>query len=176
MPNNNFAPRLDAAYQINDKQVLRGGYGLFYGAFENRGGNPSLGYNYPFQFTLIYQSPNDTQPNRLPDGSLVGLDARERIPLDPLDRQRQRPDAARRRVRLQDAAVSQLQRDVSDRAARPARRRGRLRRHARAQPRDVHQHEQRHAAAAAGHGPRPRTCTCPDFARGSLVVRTVGVS
>jgi hypothetical protein len=84
MPKNNFAPRLDAAYQLSDKQVLRGGYGLFYGAFENRGGNPSLGYNYPFQFTLIYESPNDTQPNRLPDGSLVGLDARARIPLDPL--------------------------------------------------------------------------------------------
>jgi len=84
MPKNNFAPRLDGAYQINDKNVLRAGYGLFYGAFENRGGNPSLGYNYPFQFTLNYQSPNDTAPNRLPDGSLVGLDARERIPLDPL--------------------------------------------------------------------------------------------
>ena len=85
MPKNNFAPRLDAAYQINDRQVIRGGYGLFYGAFENRGGNPSLGYNYPFQFTLIYQAPNDTTANRLPDGSLVGLDARERIPLDPLN-------------------------------------------------------------------------------------------
>lgn len=84
MPKNNFAPRLDAAYQITDKQVLRGGYGLFYGAFENRGGNPSLGYNYPFQFTLIYQAGNDTSPNRLPDGSLVGLDARERVQLDPL--------------------------------------------------------------------------------------------
>ena len=84
MPKNNFAPRLDAAYQINDKVVMRSGYGLFYGAFENRGGNPSLGYNYPFQFTLIYQSPNDTAPNRLPDGSLVGLDARSRIVLDPV--------------------------------------------------------------------------------------------
>ena len=65
------------------KNVVRGGYGLFYGAFENRGGNPSLGYNYPFQFTLLYQSPNDVTPNRLPDGSLVGLDARDRILLDP---------------------------------------------------------------------------------------------
>jgi hypothetical protein len=82
MPKTNFAPRLDAAYQLADKFVLRSGYGLFYGAFENRGGNPSLGYNYPFQFTLIYRSPNDVAPNRLPDGSLVGLDARERIPLD----------------------------------------------------------------------------------------------
>ncbi len=85
MPKNNFAPRLDAAYQLSDKQVIRGGYGLFYGAFENRGGNPSLGYNYPFQFTLTYVAPNDTTPNRLPDGSLVTLDARERIPLDPLN-------------------------------------------------------------------------------------------
>ena len=52
MPKNNFAPRLDAAYQLSQKHVLRTGYGLYYGAFENRGGNPSLGYNYPFQFTL----------------------------------------------------------------------------------------------------------------------------
>jgi Carboxypeptidase regulatory-like domain/TonB dependent receptor/TonB-dependent Receptor Plug Domain len=82
MPKNNFAPRLDAAYQLAQRYVVRAGYGLFYGAFENRGGNPSLGYNYPFQFTLLYQSPNDTAPNRLPDGSLVGLDARTRIVLD----------------------------------------------------------------------------------------------
>ncbi len=84
MPKNNFAPRLDGAYQLTTKNVVRGGYGLFYGAFENRGGNPSLGYNYPFQFTLLYQSPNDVAPNRLPDGSLVGLDARDRIVLDPM--------------------------------------------------------------------------------------------
>jgi hypothetical protein len=83
MPKNNFAPRVDAAYQLGAKNVLRAGYGLFYGAFENRGGNPSLGYNYPFQFTLIYTAPNDVTPNRLGDGSLVGLDARTRIVLDP---------------------------------------------------------------------------------------------
>jgi hypothetical protein len=85
MPKTNFAPRLDAAYQLSDKVVLRTGYGLYYGAFENRGGNPSLGYNYPFQFTLVYLSPNDTSPNRLPDGSLVGLDARDRVVLDPVN-------------------------------------------------------------------------------------------
>src|SRR5205085_4304195 len=56
MRKTNFAPRIDAAYQVAEKYVLRTGYGLFYGAFENRGGNPSLGYNYPFQFTLIYPS------------------------------------------------------------------------------------------------------------------------
>jgi hypothetical protein len=85
MPRNNFAPRLDAAYQIGDKYVLRSGYGLFYGAFENRGGNPSLGYNYPFQFVLQYFSPNDVEPNRLPDGSLVDLTVRDRIVLDPVN-------------------------------------------------------------------------------------------
>ena len=85
MPNTNFAPRIDAAYQLGEKYVLRSGYGLFYGAFENRGGNPSLGYNYPFQFTLIYRSPNDTSPPVLPDGSLINLAARERIVLDPVN-------------------------------------------------------------------------------------------
>jgi hypothetical protein len=85
MPKNSLAPRLDAAYRLGEKYVLRTGYGLFYGGFENRGGNPSLGYNYPFQFTLVYQAPNDVTPNRLGDGSLVGLDARERIVLDPVN-------------------------------------------------------------------------------------------
>ena len=85
MPNNNFAPRLDAAYQIASRFVARAGYGLFYGAFENRGGNPSLGYNYPFQFTLQYQSPNDALPNRLGDNSLVDLSSRDRIVLDPVN-------------------------------------------------------------------------------------------
>jgi hypothetical protein len=85
MPKNNFAPRLDAAYQITQKYVLRAGYGLFYGAFENRGGNPSLGYNYPFQFTLVYTSPNDTAPLRLPDGSVATFDARNHIVLDPVN-------------------------------------------------------------------------------------------
>jgi len=91
MPKNNFAPRLDAAYQINDRQVIRGGYGLFYGAFENRGGNPSLGYNYPFQFTLQYQSQNAVDPNRLADNSLVDLTARQRIVLDPASFNRDAP-------------------------------------------------------------------------------------
>jgi hypothetical protein len=50
----NFAPRFGFAYQISQRLVARGGYGIFYGAFENRGGYPSLGYNYPFQFELSY--------------------------------------------------------------------------------------------------------------------------
>jgi hypothetical protein len=48
----NFAPRFGFAYSITPRWVIRGGYGIFYGAFENRGGYPSLGYNYPFQFSV----------------------------------------------------------------------------------------------------------------------------
>jgi hypothetical protein len=48
----NFAPRLGFALSLTPKWVVRGGYGIFYGAFENRGGYPSLGYNYPFQFEV----------------------------------------------------------------------------------------------------------------------------
>jgi hypothetical protein len=50
----NFGPRFGVAYQITPKLVVRGGYGIFYGAFENRGGYPSLGYNYPFEYQLSY--------------------------------------------------------------------------------------------------------------------------
>jgi hypothetical protein len=84
MPTMSFAPRFDFAYQFTPRLVARGGYGLFYGAFENRGGNPSLGYNYPFQFDLRYFPPNDVTPNRVADGSIADLRARQGINLDPL--------------------------------------------------------------------------------------------
>ncbi len=48
----NFSPRVGFAYSVTPKWVVRGGFGIFYGAFENRGGYPSLGYNYPFQFSV----------------------------------------------------------------------------------------------------------------------------
>jgi hypothetical protein len=48
----NFSPRIGFAYSLTPKWVIRGGYGIFYGAFENLGGYPSLGYNYPFQFEV----------------------------------------------------------------------------------------------------------------------------
>jgi hypothetical protein len=48
----NFSPRVGFAYSITPRWVVRGGFGIFYGAFENRGGYPSLGYNYPFQFEV----------------------------------------------------------------------------------------------------------------------------
>jgi hypothetical protein len=59
----NFAPRVGFAYQVTPKFVARGGFGLFYNGFENRGYFPNLGENYPFQFQFHEQVRNqgDTQ-------------------------------------------------------------------------------------------------------------------
>ena len=153
MPKNNFAPRLDAAYQLAEKYVLRSGYGLFYGAFENRGGNPSLGYNYPFQFTLVYQSPNAVAPNRLGDGSLVTLDARERIVLDPVNVNANGLTLRGVEFDYKTPRYHSYNVMLQTEVLRESLHRGRVRRHAGPQPRDLHRHEQRQRAPAAGHEP-----------------------
>ena len=47
-PKDNFAPRVGFAYQFTPKLVMRAAYGIFYAGFENIGGSPDLGANYPF--------------------------------------------------------------------------------------------------------------------------------
>jgi len=58
----NFAPRVGFAYQVTPKLVARGGFGIFYNGFENRGYSPNLGENYPFQFSFDFNHPNDWTP------------------------------------------------------------------------------------------------------------------
>jgi hypothetical protein len=58
----NFAPRFGFAYQVTPKFVARGGFGLFYNGFENRGYSPNLGENYPFQFSFDFNHLNDWTP------------------------------------------------------------------------------------------------------------------
>ncbi|HEV2494680.1 MAG TPA: TonB-dependent receptor [Terriglobia bacterium] len=58
----NFSPRVGFAYQISPKLVARGGYGIFYGGFENRGFSPNIGENYPFQFNFSFFNPNGETP------------------------------------------------------------------------------------------------------------------
>ena len=58
----NIAPRFGFAYQASSKLVVRGGFGVFFNGFENRGFSPNLGENYPFQFNFNYSSPNDGTP------------------------------------------------------------------------------------------------------------------
>lgn len=60
--NNNWAPRVGFAYQVTPKLVVRGGFGMFYNGFENRGFSPNLGENYPFQFNFQYSANNDVSP------------------------------------------------------------------------------------------------------------------
>ena len=60
--NDNFAPRIGFAYQVDPKLVVRGGFGIFYNGFENRGFSPNIGENYPFQFNFSYSPANDVTP------------------------------------------------------------------------------------------------------------------
>ena len=50
----NVAPRVGFAYQVDQKLVVRGGFGLFFNSFENQGYGPNIGENYPFVFNLSY--------------------------------------------------------------------------------------------------------------------------
>jgi hypothetical protein len=58
----NFAPRLGFAYQVTPKLVARGGFGIFYNAFENQGYGPNDGENYPFVFNFSWFNTNDWTP------------------------------------------------------------------------------------------------------------------
>lgn len=68
----NFAPRVGFAYQISPKLVARGGFGIFYGGFENRGFSPNIGENYPFQFNFSYFNPNGEAPITVPGATAPG--------------------------------------------------------------------------------------------------------
>jgi hypothetical protein len=59
----NLSPRIGFAYQATPKFVIRGGYGIFFNAFESQGYGPNIGENYPFQFgfNLLPQSTTGTQ-------------------------------------------------------------------------------------------------------------------
>jgi len=68
----NFAPRFGFAYQVTDKLVARGGFGIFYNGFENRGFSPNLGENYPFQFNFQFAQPDDNHPLTYPNCTTPG--------------------------------------------------------------------------------------------------------
>jgi hypothetical protein len=68
----NFAPRLGFAYQVTPKLVVRGGWGMFYNGFENRGYSPNIGENYPFQFQFNFPEPNPNAPILFPGCATAG--------------------------------------------------------------------------------------------------------
>jgi hypothetical protein len=74
-PLTNFAPRIGLAYQLTSKLVARGGYGMFYGGFENLGGAPDPGYDYPFTVNLSFSPPNgNILPLLYPNGQQATLE------------------------------------------------------------------------------------------------------
>jgi hypothetical protein len=67
----NFSPRVGFAYQLTQKLVVRGGYGIFYGGFEN---SALLTYNdFPFQFNLSYPNQTPNAPITFANGSIGTL-------------------------------------------------------------------------------------------------------
>jgi hypothetical protein len=78
----NFSPRVGFAFQATKKLVVRGGYGLFYGGFENS--TVETYVDFPFQFNLNYPSLTPDAPITFANGAIgtleTGLSA---IPLTP---------------------------------------------------------------------------------------------
>jgi len=72
--NKNFAPRLGFAKRITPVFVIRGGYGITYGALANIGFGPTLGNNYPFVFALAYNSTDSQHPLINPAGTVTTME------------------------------------------------------------------------------------------------------
>jgi TonB dependent receptor len=64
----NFSPRFGFAYQLTSKLVARGGYGIFYGGFENSVVETYV--DFPFQYTLGYGYQVPNAPIAFPNGSI----------------------------------------------------------------------------------------------------------
>ncbi len=80
-PLGDFAPRVGFAWQMAPKLVTRGAFGIFYGGFENIGGAPDPGANYPFGVELAFSAPTPVSPivygngqNATLEGGLAAID------------------------------------------------------------------------------------------------------
>lgn len=78
----NFSPRIGFAYQLTPKFVLRGGYGFFYGGFENSVVETYV--DFPYQFNLTYPNLVPNAPITFPNGSIATIETGlSGIPLTP---------------------------------------------------------------------------------------------
>lgn len=73
---NNVAPRLGLVHQLNDRTVVRGGYGVFYNQFDRVGSEDQLALNPPGLRNIVVTNPNATTPALL---------LRDGFPADYLD-------------------------------------------------------------------------------------------
>ena len=73
--NLNFAPRIGFAYRLGSHMSVRGGYGLTYGALDNVGFGPVIGNNYPFAYSLSFNTQIAGQtPLTVPGGQTATLE------------------------------------------------------------------------------------------------------
>lgn len=70
----NFAPRVGFAYRVLPTLVVRGGYGISYGALGNLGYGGTLGTNYPFIYTITQNAPNSQSPLQLSNGQTATME------------------------------------------------------------------------------------------------------
>ena len=70
----NFAPRVGFAYRVFPNFVVRGGYGIAYGALGNLGYGGTLGTNYPFVYTSTFPSPDTNHPLLLNNGHTATME------------------------------------------------------------------------------------------------------
>ncbi|MBV8570039.1 MAG: carboxypeptidase regulatory-like domain-containing protein [Acidobacteriaceae bacterium] len=78
----NFSPRVGFAYQITPKFVVRGGYGIFYGGFENSVVETYV--DFPFQYSLNYPILVPNAPITYPNGQIGTLETGiSAIPVTP---------------------------------------------------------------------------------------------
>jgi hypothetical protein len=70
----NFAPRVGFAYQVEKNLVLRGAFGIFYGALNN-GDNLGTAGNYPFSYNFAYNAPDAGHPLTYPNGAIATLES-----------------------------------------------------------------------------------------------------
>jgi hypothetical protein len=70
----NFAPRIGFAYRATPQIVVRGGYGITYGALDNAGFGYNIGNNYPFTYTLSYYAANSQTPLQAAPGETAQLE------------------------------------------------------------------------------------------------------
>ena len=69
-----FAPRVGFAYRLLPRLVLRGGYGIAYGAYDSVGYGGTLGTNYPFQYLITNPSDTSQTANALPNGQTATIE------------------------------------------------------------------------------------------------------
>jgi Carboxypeptidase regulatory-like domain len=70
----NLGPRIGFAYRVTPSFVVRGGYGISYGALGNLGYGGTLGTNYPFIYAITQNAPNSQSPLVLSNGQTATME------------------------------------------------------------------------------------------------------